>query len=284
MSDSSSTPCLNCGAPLTGLYCSKCGQKVPHGDLTLGELFHELTHELSHWDGKIPQTLKAMFFRPGLLTQDFLAGRRARWLPPLRLYLVITFVYFVSQPLVERITHRAAKQLAQVTATDSTGRPTAVTPQVRRQIRNSSFGRLFGEARLERAVLNAPRLNGIIQGAFPKAMFILLPIFALLTRIAWPKLRYPAHLYPALHLHSAWFGAFTVTTLATIFSPSLNVDGVIQLAAFVYCVWYGVVALHRIFGESWGKTIVKIVGIGAGYLGAFLVVSLGLVTYAIFQM
>ena len=283
MSDASGT-CLNCGAPLAGIFCAHCGQKVPRGDLTLSELVHELTHELSHWDGKIPQTLKALFFKPGLLTQDFLAGRRARWLPPLRLYLVVTFVYFVGKPLVDGITHRSAKELALVTVTDSTGHATKVTPEIRRQLADSRLVQLVGVDRMERAVVNAPQLNAIVQRSFPKAMFVLLPIFALLTRLAWPRLRYPAHLYPALHLHSAWFGAFAFTTLLTALSPSATVDGVIGLLGLAYCVWYGIVALHRIFGDSWGTTLAKIVGVSVGYVVAFMAVSLGIVAYAVFQM
>jgi hypothetical protein len=80
--------CLNCGAPLTGPYCAHCGQKKPHTDLTFRELLREATQELAQWDGKIPGTLRALFFKPGLLTVDFLAGRRARWLAPLRVYLI----------------------------------------------------------------------------------------------------------------------------------------------------------------------------------------------------
>ena len=279
------TSCLNCGTPLTGLFCSSCGQKIPRGDLTLRELAHELGEELSHWDGKIPQTLKALFFKPGLLTEDFLAGRRARWLPPLRLYLIVTFAYFVSKPLVEGITHRTAKAVQQITVIDSTGHsPAKVTPAVRRELEESSLSRFFGEARLEHAVADAPRLNAIIQGIYPKAMFVLLPIFALLTRLAWPRHRYPAHLYPALHLFSAWFGVFTVSAWATALSPGVNGDAVIQTLAIVYCGWYALVAMHRIFGDSWGRTLAKLVAVTAGYLVAFSVVSLGMLAYAVFQM
>src|SRR4051794_38334780 len=72
--------CLNCGAPLGGPYCAICGQKDPKPDLTLREFVHETTHELTDWDGKVPRTLKALVLRPGLLTIDYLSGRRARWL------------------------------------------------------------------------------------------------------------------------------------------------------------------------------------------------------------
>src|SRR5882757_10347747 len=114
-----SAVCLNCGAAMAGPYCASCGQKQPHPDLTLRELFHATTEELTHWDGKVPATLKTLFFKPGLLTSDFLKGRRARWLPPLRLYLICSVVFFLTDPFVEAVTHREHREIAVITVKNS---------------------------------------------------------------------------------------------------------------------------------------------------------------------
>ena len=82
MTESPTAACLNCGRPLSGPYCAGCGQKKRDTDPTLREFLHETTAELAQWDGKIPGTLKTLFLKPGALTLDFLAGRRARWLSP----------------------------------------------------------------------------------------------------------------------------------------------------------------------------------------------------------
>src|SRR5436190_16331864 len=108
------TTCLNCSAELHGPYCATCGQRVPHRDLALREFLHETMEELSHWDGKVPRTLKALFLQPGRLTVDFLAGRRARWLAPLRVYLICSVAFFVSKPIVEAVTHRSAREVARI--------------------------------------------------------------------------------------------------------------------------------------------------------------------------
>jgi Protein of unknown function (DUF3667) len=89
--------CLNCGRVLTGQYCAGCGQKKRDFDPTLREFLHETTQEPSNWDGKIPNTLRALFFNPGRLTLDVLAGRRARWLMPLRVYLICSLAFFASR-------------------------------------------------------------------------------------------------------------------------------------------------------------------------------------------
>jgi len=276
---------LNCGAALSGPYCARCGQKRPHIDLTLREFLHDAANQLTNWEGKVPNSLKALFLQPGRLTLDFLAGRRARWLPPLRLYLICSVAFFVSDSLVERITHRSAREVAKVTATNPDG-STTLTAEGRRQIEESLAGRIFGRERFERAAANTTQLNRAIDSAYPKAMFVLLPLFALLTNLAWRRQqpRYPAHLYLALHLHAAWFGALTALTVLTILPISNTAVIILGLAVVPYIVWYGLVAVRRVFDDSWVKTIAKAAAIGIAYSVSLFAVSLAMLGYAIATM
>ena len=100
-----STPlCANCGAPLAGKYCSECGQRHhDHPVHHFGHFVSEATEDLTHADSRLWQTLRALLFRPGFLTREFLEGRRARYLPPLRLYLVISVIFFVIVDLNSRM-------------------------------------------------------------------------------------------------------------------------------------------------------------------------------------
>jgi hypothetical protein len=282
---SSGDACLNCGEALAGPYCSQCGQKVPMQDLKLRDFLHETTHELTDWDGKVPRTLKALLRRPGLLTADYLRGRRARWLPPLRLYLWCSVIFFLSGPAVEAVTHRSFREAAKITVKNDDG-TTKLTPETRQQIANGLPGRIFGVDRLERAATHSAELNQTIQAAFPKAMFVLLPLFALLTSIAWRRKGrgYPAHVYLALHLHSAWFVAFAVVTIAVGFVESPGIQGLLALAGFVYIVWYLLVALRTVFGESWPRTIAKAALVGIAYVPCWLAASMAIFGYAIATM
>jgi hypothetical protein len=82
--------CPECAAPLVGEYCHRCGEKLPDAhDLTMKHFLHHGLHELTHFDSKIFRTVQALLFRPGLLTVEYLAGRRKRYVLPLRLFLVI---------------------------------------------------------------------------------------------------------------------------------------------------------------------------------------------------
>ena len=111
MASSLPAACLNCGAALTGAYCARCGQKATRPDLTLGGFLHETTHELAHWDGKVPATLKTLFLKPGQLTIDFLAGRRARWLSPLRVYLICSVAFFGGRLVLEEMGLRTLRDI-----------------------------------------------------------------------------------------------------------------------------------------------------------------------------
>lgn len=87
--------CRNCGAALGGQYCAACGQRSRVRLISLWELIKEATGNLTDLDSRIWRTLRPLFFRPGLLTREYLAGRRARYIPPFRLYLILSLVFFV---------------------------------------------------------------------------------------------------------------------------------------------------------------------------------------------
>lgn len=87
--------CLNCGEVLTGQHCSHCGQPATVRVLSLWGLTKDVIGDLLDADSRVWRTLWPLAFRPGLLTQEFLRGRRASYTPPFRMYLVLSLVFFV---------------------------------------------------------------------------------------------------------------------------------------------------------------------------------------------
>src|SRR2546423_11537437 len=69
------------------------GDSPPYPDVR--ELVVDAVSEFSGWDGRLASTLRALLQRPGMLTHEFLEGRRARYISPLRLYLTASLVYFL---------------------------------------------------------------------------------------------------------------------------------------------------------------------------------------------
>jgi hypothetical protein len=87
--------CRNCGTPLSGQYCSRCGQRARSRLISIWELVRDAIGDLFELDSRLWQTLIPLVFSPGSLTRDYLTGRRARFMPPFRTYLVLSVVFFL---------------------------------------------------------------------------------------------------------------------------------------------------------------------------------------------
>lgn len=86
--------CLNCGSKLRGKFCQYCGQqKIEHDHGVLSTLAH-FVGDFVHFDSLIFRTLIPLLFRPGFLVNEYLAGRRARYLNPIRMYVFLSIVFF----------------------------------------------------------------------------------------------------------------------------------------------------------------------------------------------
>ena len=90
------THCENCGTQLSGRWCSQCGQLGIDYRRSFGQVFVDSLEAFLSWDSKIFHTIALLITRPWRLTNDFLAGRRARYLHPARLYLIAGFVFFFA--------------------------------------------------------------------------------------------------------------------------------------------------------------------------------------------
>lgn len=94
--------CLNCQTVFEGKYCNRCGQKAQHRRLPIKALLHDVMHDVFHFENKIFPTLWKLITKPGFLTKEYLEGRRARWFPPFRLFLVMSGLsIFVISPLYQ---------------------------------------------------------------------------------------------------------------------------------------------------------------------------------------
>jgi len=87
--------CANCSTVLTGQYCGNCGQRARSRLISIWELLQDAFGDLLELDSRIWQTLIPLITRPGKLTRDYLEGRRVRFMPPFRTYLVLSIVFFL---------------------------------------------------------------------------------------------------------------------------------------------------------------------------------------------
>jgi Protein of unknown function (DUF3667) len=239
---SDSTTCHNCGTPLTGAFCAACGQKAQALNPSLHDFAHDATHEMLHVDGRIFQSVRRLLVSPGFLTREYFEGRRARWISPLRLYLIFSVIYF-------GVTAFGASSVnVGVTGTDQ---------ETAQELEKLGFR---NEAELQEAVSHA------MAKWTPRVMFVLVPLFAWFVHIVCRRLgkNYPLHLIFALHVHAAWFAAGAVAAAAEL-TRSTVVAGLFTGLAFIYAAIYFVLALRTAYPASTGRAVLRAVAIGLAY-------------------
>jgi hypothetical protein len=294
--------CANCGAAAGDAYCPRCGQEQHDLHRSVRSIVGEALDSLAGWDGKIPATLWQLVRHPGALTTEFLAGRRVRYLRPLRLYLTLSLVYFLvltldwgaggrslvlqfDPPAAARAAARARRDSLAEARSDSIGNARADSLIANRQRRSARQ-----QARAKRPV-DTTTIGGRIEHAFedrverlrklpkaqrnrafttaffgqvPNMVFALVPLFALLLRVAYRKapLFYAEHLVHALHLH-----AFAMLALLVVHVT----PGAWSMIPFLTLPAYVWVALRRVYGGSRTRTTVKLTLVLGGYLIALTV-------------
>jgi hypothetical protein len=91
--------CANCGTALNGPYCSNCGQKASDYHRPFWWIFGEFLDSVFGYDSRTFRTIWLLFAEPGEFTRRYNAGQRASLLPPFRLFLIATVVFFVTLQL-----------------------------------------------------------------------------------------------------------------------------------------------------------------------------------------
>jgi len=95
-----STCCMNCGTELQGPFCHYCGQPDKNFMRFFPVLMRELLEDFLDFDSRFMRTIKPLLFRPGRLTRDYLDGKRFRYVPPLRLYIFSSLVFFFLAAII----------------------------------------------------------------------------------------------------------------------------------------------------------------------------------------
>lgn len=328
--------CLNCGTILEGHYCHNCGQE----NLQIKENFgHMMNHTISdyfHFDHLFFHTLKPLLFKPGYLTNEYMAGRRAQYLHPVKMYIFISIVYFLllfqsGQSLVN-VNENSNKPVATQKELDSAKKEIAASPYIPNNAKkeivkdidkqksgkkediqdsidnrgpNKWFHPITRDTSYAQYLAKQKKLPDAEQDNFfefiwnkkafaykekygpgareqfledlkhnaPKMMFLLLPLVALILRVAFwgSKKFYVEHLIYTFHLFCFLFLFLGINILLKMLIPHSwgVVTGVISFLEFIYICWYVYRSLRVVYQRSRFRTITKTMGIGFMYFLAF---------------
>jgi hypothetical protein len=87
--------CPNCGTALIGPYCALCGQERDTHRRSVWSLVKDVLEDFVSFDSRILRTVFALLAEPGAIATAFREGRTRHYLPALRLYFVVSLLFFL---------------------------------------------------------------------------------------------------------------------------------------------------------------------------------------------
>lgn len=277
--------CANCGTPLRGPYCHQCGQRARDRIAPLGPVLKDLLSETFNFDTRVFRTLAPLLTQPGRLTKEYIAGRRAEYVPPLRLFVFSSFVLFLLLGIVgnwainDSPSPRAAPLDTLSAPKGDTTRAVGVDLESGSALDMSpaahdSLAKLADSLR-QQGTLSAQfeyaMINGSLQaasnperfiqsavGRLSGLSFLMLPIFALILKLLYLRTGrfYVGHLIFGLHVHAFLFILLIVVTLLSL-PDSTTLETTAGLLAGIGPPLYLLMALRRVYEQGWGLTLLK---------------------------
>lgn len=245
--------CRNCEALAERAYCAACGQATALHPPTVREFLHEFLGHYVAFEGPLWRTLKALLLRPGRLTADYFAGRRQRYIGPLRLYLTFSLILFSVNGLRGEHLLLGHDKLQFRIPSDVRGGDVVVFP---RTLDGKAGPELLTEKAVQRIEAMTPeqrnaRIQAGMRERLPYVLIVLVPVLALLLKLVYwnRKLLYGEHLVVAFHAQTAAFvyALASAVPLGDWFDRTLIVLLGVQ----------GAIALRRVYGGRWWPTLAR---------------------------
>lgn len=304
--------CANCGQPLAGEFCFACGQPRRSPIVSLGELLSDFFRDTLSFDSRAWRTVLTLVREPGVMTADYIAGRRHRYSPPVRLYLLtsLLFLAIVTFPLlvdsltldinVGELRNAAADGPAQTADGDAGPESVATDAEASgcddldiNLSENLSGLEEFVRTRAERACRRLSQDGGgkafarELVDSLPKMLLVLLPVMALVLAVLYPfgRRRYVEHLVLLAHYHSFVFLLVGLTVVLVRLPGLLPASGWIKglLIAFtsLYTPWYLYRAMRVVYGQGRTLTALKFGALLTAYIaGGSLAFTVGVLLAA----
>jgi hypothetical protein len=235
--------CPNCGTGLLGSHCHECGQKKIHeNELSLKRFAGRVVNDFTDLESnKISRTLSALVVRPGLLTIEYLVGRRGTYIGPVKLYLTFSALYFLfAWSVLSEVRGGSVQRTARNSITISIARQRGIDPNV-------LADKIYQKA--EKYATGLRFFSVLISGAFLAALYFRMRKY------------YVEHLVFSLYYYS--FDFFCKTLFAILFVATAAVGW--KLPSFILSLFYPtalvylIFALRRVYQQRWPMTLLKAV-------------------------
>lgn len=259
--------CANCRQALSGPFCAQCGQAIRDvGRITVGQLVNEWFGNVFSFDSRLVRTLKPLITQPGLLTEEYLAGRRVRYVPPLRLFVFLSVVMLLVLALSG--THLSFQLSRDGERLLGSGRYYEIPDAAESAESGSDSDDML-------KIRDAEELNRRLLDRSPQALLLLVPVVALflwgLHRRRQPL--YMPHLIFSLHVHCF---AFLLVAAATLLDLPFDSFPPGKLVLMVGIPVYLYRAQKRVYGGAWLANVLRTVVLVVAQQICFIAVMIGL--------
>jgi hypothetical protein len=268
--------CLNCGSPAPGKFCQNCGQETAREPRTFADFLRGLVAQYLTREGQFWKTLSKLFFSPGALTVEYMAGRRVRYLRPLQLYLMVSVIVFAAVQFFglnlslrlygEQGVHFIRS--SRLSGAENQGNGLRLTPaQIILDHVDTPGVRRFKAMSVEDRFTFLRTRRAQYVSYF---VLFLVPILALTLGLFYRnrRRRYAEHLVFGLHCQT--FLLFILLIEATL--PAILAD----MLSF-YGIAYFTMALKRVYGGTWTETLGRGAAILSLYFATYFAANLLLV-------
>ncbi|WP_417666281.1 DUF3667 domain-containing protein [Pseudidiomarina sp.] len=280
--------CLNCNAPLEGEFCHHCGQHHRVYIRSIFAVLGDLMGEIGHWDSRFYRTLRGLFLKPGFLTLEFMRGRHASYVPPLRLYFFISlFAFIVFSSFIE------------IGFTPETMKAADPNNQIQIEEMQVDFPFLDVEQqnalkeRIKYLTANPDIFAQRLTQLAPQMMLLMLPFWALFLKLLYiyRSHYYLEHLTLALHTHAFILLSLLGITLVTELFDYLAVISSIawlgdlgswfDTGLFLWIFVYLLLTQKNFYQQSWPVTILNFILCVFAYLMLLLTAFVGTILYSL---
>ena len=254
--------CANCGAVVSGAFCSDCGQRTDTHTHSVGHFIAEATEVLTHADSRVWNTLLPLLARPGFLTREYFSGRRARYLQPFRLYLILSVVFFLIAGLLAGSSSVSIKE--EKVGVDS--HLQCANAHINLPAENWLRPRIL--AACERIVADHGKaFSESVVHNIGRGMFVFLPLIAALMKLLYwrPRRYYLEHLLLLIHNHAFVFLWLSVFSVAIHWVRSSGWISFMTLLMLGYLVRYLFGSMKIMYEQSRAFTVPKFLVLGMAY-------------------
>ena len=246
------------------------------------ELVREATEVITHADSRLWRTLRALLIQPGLLTQQFLAGRRASYLSPFRLYFVLSVLFFLMVSITHMRPPQPAHAPASVAATAQAPEASLQGPAAEKlcesvvgHSRLAAFENLrppFIAACIKSQADQGRELRAIFIRNLGRAMFVLLPLIAAFMKLLYwrPVRSYVTHLMLLLHFHAFTFLLLSVLLAAQRWVQADTLRAVALIAVIGLVPYYLYRSMRRVYAQGAWRTLLKCAALSLAYVACAL--------------